>query len=183
MNRLQRSIRIQLVAIALGIVAPSVGAQDSVRAGVRLDFQDADLRAVITAIAEAGGLNVTYGEWPSRRVTLHLPQPVSRAEMLPLLRSVAMANGLRVIADGKLLRIESAETRDASGAVRAAGREGVQLFVYRLKHARAVRLANTLQSLYGGRATDATPSGYGLSSRPLSEQLRAAAEPVPHKAV
>lgn len=178
MNRLQRSIRIVSIAIALTTIASSMRAQDSVRAGARINFQDADLRAVITAIAEAGGLNVTYGEWPSRRVTLHLPQPVSRADMLPLLRSVAMANGLRVVADGNLLRIESTDSRDASGAVRSAGREGVQLFVYRLKHARAVRLANTLQSLFGGRATDVALSGYGLSSRPLSEQLRATAIPM-----
>ncbi len=152
-------------------------AQDTTRTGpplARIDFQDADLRAVITAIAEAGGLNVTYGEFPSRRVTLHLPQGLSRGDMLPLLRSVASSNGMRVVADGNLLRVEMADARDpAAGgaAARAAAREGIQLFVYRLKHAKAARLAATLQSLYGGRAAD--PNAYGLSSRPLSDQLRA----------
>ena len=80
------------------LVVPNAIAQDTTRAvpiGTRIDFQDADIRAVITALAEAGGLNVTYGDMPSRRVTLHLPQGLSRAEILPLLRSVAASNGLR----------------------------------------------------------------------------------------
>jgi general secretion pathway protein D len=167
------NIQTARLLVALIVLAPRMHAQDTVRSGppgARIDFQDAELRAVITAIAEAGGLNVTYGEIPSRRVTLHLPQPVPRADMLALLRSVAMSNGLRVIADGSLLRIESADARDPNA--RSSSREGVQLFVYRLKHARAARLANTLQSLYGGRAMDATSGVSGLSSRPLSEQLR-----------
>ena len=159
-----------LLSVVLALTP--VQAQDSTRVvpGARIDFQDADLRAVITAIAEAGGLNVTYGDIPSRRVTLHLPQPVSRADMLPLLRSIAASNGLRVVADGSLLRVEAADARAASATAQGAPRESVQLFVYRLKHARAARLASTLQSLYGGRSAE--PNAFGLSSRPLSEQLR-----------
>ena len=172
------ALALSALTIVCALAAPRVGAQDTVRSGppvARLDFQDADLRAVITAIAEAGGLNVTYGEMPNRRVTLHLPQGLSRADMLPLLKSVASSNGMRVVTDGSLIRIEAADARNASGAPPANGapREGVQLFVYRLKHARAARLATTLQSLYGGRAADPGAGGYGLSSRPLSEQLRA----------
>ena len=164
------------VAIMLVASAPErASAQDTTRAGpakTRIDFQDADLRAVITALAEAGGLNVTYGDMPSRRVTLRLPQGVARAEILPLLRSVAASNGLRVVADGTLLRIEPVDSRDlaANTSARASSREGTQLFVYRLKHARAPRLAATLQSIYGGRSADLGSSV--LSGRPLSEQLR-----------
>ena len=171
---------LKIAGLALALLASSHSrswAQDTTRAGppgTRIDFQDADLRAVITALAEAGGLNVTYGEMPSRRVTLHLPQGLTRADMLPLLRSVAASNGLRVVADGSLLRIEPVDSRDPTGAVaaRAASREGVQLFVYRLKHARASRLAATLQSIYGGRLADAGSASIGLTGRPLSEQLR-----------
>lgn len=171
---------LKVAGLALALLAsshPRALAQDTTRAGppgTRIDFQDADLRAVITALAEAGGLNVTYGEMPNRRVTLHLPQGLTRADMLPLLRSVAASNGLRVVADGRLLRIEPVDSRDPTGAAaaRAASREGVQLFVYRLKHARASRLAATLQSIYGGRLADAGLASIGLSGRPLSEQLR-----------
>lgn len=153
--------------------------QDTARAGAaRIDFQDADLRAVITAIAEAGALNVTYGEIPNRRVTLHLRQSVSRADMLPLLRSVAASNGLRVVEDGSLLRVEAIDARP--GAVSGTGvqQAGVRLFVYRLRHARAARLAATLQTIYGNRVNgaDAASSG-GMSGRTLSEQLRGTTVP------
>ena len=71
-----RWYRLSLALAAAGaFAAPGARAQDTTRVGpplARIDFQDADLRAVITAIAEVGGLNVTYGEMPSRRVTLHL---------------------------------------------------------------------------------------------------------------
>src|SRR5205085_4798731 len=99
------ALSLVLASAALGVQA---SAQDTTRipGGTRIDFQDAELRAVITAIAEAGGLNVTYGEIPSRRITLHLPQSLSRADMLPLLKSIASSNGLRVVADGNVLRIE-----------------------------------------------------------------------------
>ena len=177
-GRTGRLLSFASLAFVLIASAPQrASAQDTTRAGppkTRIDFQDADLRAVITALAEAGGLNVTYGEIPSRRVTLHLPQGVSRADIPPLLRSVAASNGLRVVADGNLLRVEPVESRDpaANAGARSASKEGTQLFVYRLKHARAPRLAATLQSIYGGRNADAQGNNYGLSGRPLSEQLR-----------
>jgi type II secretory pathway component GspD/PulD (secretin) len=180
---LSRSILTIMSPTAIALAAWLVGssatvhslrAQDTTKAAsTRIDFQDADLRAVITALAEAGGLNVTYGEILNRRVTLHLPQGLSKADMLPLLRSVASSNGLRVVADGSLLRVESVDTREAASATTRATKEGVQLFVYRLKHARAPRLASTLQSIYGGRsAAESQGNSFGLSGRPLSEQLR-----------
>ena len=163
---------------ALFVLGSKVSAQDTTRARpvARIDFQDVELRAVITAIAEAGGLSVTYGDIPSKRVTLHMQQAVSRAEMLPLLRSVATANGLRVIADGNLYRVEAAEV-PAPTVVRGA-REASQLFVYRLKHVRATRLATTLQSLYGGKSGDANAQSAALLQRPLSEQLRSTQIPM-----
>ena len=172
-STLVRGLFIFMATAALGRAAL---AQDTTRAGgARIDFQDADLRAVITAIAEAGALNVTYGEMPSRRVTLHLRQNVSRADMLPLLRSVAASNGLRVVEDGTLLRVEAADARTAAGPTGGSGvqQAGVRLFVYRLRHARATRLAATLQTIYGNRvAVERSASNMGMTGRTLSEQLR-----------
>ena len=183
MNVNHRRRTLALVFFSCAALAPSgvARAQNASPGGppasaARIDFQDADLRAVITAIAEAGALNVTYGEMPSRRVTLHLRQNVSRADMLPLLRSVAASNGLRVVEDGTLLRVEAVDARTlapsgASGI--GVQQEGVRLFVYRLRHARATRLAGTLQTIYGNRVAleGGAPLG-GITSRTLSEQLR-----------
>ncbi|MEP6999050.1 MAG: secretin N-terminal domain-containing protein [bacterium] len=174
------TFRVALVAGLAFVSARSpASAQDTTRAGAatsRFDFQDADLRTVITAIAEAGGLNVTYGDLPSRRVTLHSPQPVPRSEMFAVLRSVAASNGLRLAIEGTLIRVEAADA-PATTAQSGRAREASQLFVYRLKHARAPRLASTLQALYGARAGDLSSSS-GLSDRQLTEQLRSTRVPM-----
>lgn len=164
--------RLACVFAILAFATLPANAQDTSRAVTRIDFQDADLRAVIAAIAEAGGLDVTYGDIPNRKVTLHLRQTVARSDMPALLRSIAASNGLRVVADGTLLRIETADPRETSKAGSPTAREGVQLFVYRLKHARAPRLATTLQSIYGGRSNDTPNGSFGLSGRSLTDQLR-----------
>jgi general secretion pathway protein D len=167
------------VSLAALLLAAPVTAQDtaSVRVtpqGVLVDFQDADLRAVITALAEAGNLNVTYGDVPQRRITLRLRQAVARNEILPLLRSLAQSNGLRIIEEAGILRFESAETGSLvpqpSGPANPQQAVSRRLFVYRLKHARAVRLAQTLQAVFG---SGVVPQGSNeMRTRPLSEYLR-----------
>lgn len=143
--------------------------------GILVDFQDADLRLVVSALAEAGGLNVVFGDLPARRITLQMRQPVQRDAILPLLRNLAQSNGLRVTEDGTFLRIEGDTSPYAAGPTgTAAGSPGGQdqrLFVYRLKHARATKLAGTLQALYGGR--NPTPgAGGGIRETSLSQGLR-----------
>jgi len=144
--------------------------------GIMLDFQDTELRLVLTALAEAGGLNLVSGELPSRRVTLRTNQPVKQEDMLALLKSLAASNGLRATQDGPFLRIESiAAIPGREGAPRAAGDTIApaerRLFVYRLKHARAARLAGTLSAIFGGRSAAGDVSR--LSEPSLSEGLRA----------
>lgn len=168
--------RIAVVCVAL--LAWPLSAQQPVRmtdAGVTLDFQDAELRVVLAALAEAGKLNVTFGEMPDRRVTLRLRDPVPPADILTLLRSFAQANGLRVEGEGRLLRIVVADRGRAEGALMAAdsttGEGGdVRLFVHRLKHVRAAKLAATLQAIFGVQR--AAPAAPGLSTQSLSERLQ-----------
>ncbi len=177
MRRLFRA-SIALVALLLGITGRAVAQQEPVRVteeGILVDFQDADLRLVITALAEAGNLNVIYGDLPPRRITLRLRQPVPTQNLLALLRSIAQSNGLTLVEEGNLIRIEGVDPRDVALRGAAAGRAAEQeqqpeprLFVLRLKHARANRLAGTLQAIFGGR----TP-GLETTRRPaLSERLR-----------
>lgn len=139
--------------------------------GVLVDFQDADLRLVITALAEAGGLNVIYGELPARRVTLRMRQPVPREGLLPLLRSLAQSNGLTVIEEGPFIRLESTGPVTAAARDTAEQGEDIRLYVHRLRHVRAGQLAGTLQSLFGGASGNGSRE---RASRPvsLSESLR-----------
>ncbi len=138
--------------------------------GVLVDFQDADLRTVITALAEAGGLNVVYGELPARRVTLRMRQPVPREDLLALLRSLAQSNGLTVSEDDTFIRLEAAGAAPATGASDTTKEEAVRLYVHKLRHVRAPRLASTLQALFtGGGRPGLRPVESGPAS--LSESL------------
>jgi general secretion pathway protein D len=119
-------------------------------AGILIDFQDVDLRTVITALAEVGGLNVSYGDIPSRRTTLRLHQPIAKGDVLPLLKSVAATNGLQVIQEERILRLQTDDQRNQlSAAAKALPMPESRLFVYRLRHARAPKLASTLQAIFG----------------------------------
>jgi general secretion pathway protein D len=173
-----RNVVTSCVAATLLFGAAPAGAQDTsavraTRAGILVDFQDVDLRAVITALAEAGTLNVSYGDIPARRVTLRLHEPISKADVLPLLKSLAQSNGLQVIQEERLIRLQADETRTPNAAAQAAQKEThnaeTRLFVYRLKHVRAAKLATTLQSIFGGATSSS--SAPTISSRTLSQQL------------
>jgi type II secretory pathway component GspD/PulD (secretin) len=149
---------------------------------MRLDFQDVDLRLVISALAEAGNLNVIYGELPQRSVTLRMSRPVAPDEVLGLLRSLAASNGLDVIEEGSLIRVvaDAAPAEEAEPEEEMQEEEPLRLYVHRLSHVRAPRLAATLQSIFGGGAPDvsARPRLQSLSER-LREQQIPPADPDP----
>jgi general secretion pathway protein D len=170
------------IALAMAIetvgLAPALGAQDTTAVrvtdrGVLVDFQDADLRFVISALAEAGGLNVSYADLPARRVTLRMRQPVARENVGALLKSLAESNGLLVHDEAGVIRVDvsDAPRRSATESQAKSGQTDPKLFVYRLRHAQAVRLASTLQAIFGSRQTGANAN---TAQRPtsLTQQLR-----------
>ena len=115
--------------------------------GFVLDFQEQELRVVLEAIAEAGGLNVTFANLPPTKVTLRMGQSVSKAEALDILRGVVEINGLKMTEGPSLIRIEG--TRAATPQQQqqqAVAQAQLKLFTYRLKHASAVTLAPVLMS-------------------------------------
>ncbi|HEX6616908.1 MAG TPA: secretin N-terminal domain-containing protein [Gemmatimonadales bacterium] len=169
-----------LILACLLITAPvraEAQEPDAVRVteeGVLVDFQDADLRLVMTALAEAGGLNLIYSDLPQRRVTLRMKQPVPKENLLPLLRSIAQSNGLRLTEDGGFLRLDASGTPDTAKArdtIATTAQEEPRLFVYHLRHVRAAKLGSTLQALFGG-AGGAPQERPGIREAPLSESLR-----------
>lgn len=146
---------------------------------VEFDFQEVELRVVLSALAEAAGLNVVYSNIPNRPVTLRTSRPVPVTEVRTYLESVARANGLAMVQEGGLVRIlgtgDSTRVEQAGGAVPAGARQSqdqLRLFVYPLRHAQAEALAQTLSSIFGlgngggSAAADQTPGGS------LSDELR-----------
>ena len=135
--------------------------------GIVVDLQDVDIRIAITALAEAAGLNVTFNELPARRVTLRLRQPVPPDSVRGLLKSIAASQGIQVIEQGMLMRFEAPRPAEPD-ATATRGAQQPRLYVYRLKHANALRLAGTLQGIFGG----SLPESQGTERVPLSERLR-----------
>lgn len=168
-----------LLLVALFVAArPALTAQEpqavkTTSQGLLFDFQDADLRLVLSALGEAGHLNLLYSDLPSRHVTLRTNQAVPPEQIPALLKSLAASNGLKVTEDGSFIRIEDAGPKELHPASKdsGAGRE-LRLFVYRLKHARAVRLAATLQSIFGGGTGREGGQAFSNGPATLSENLR-----------
>jgi len=159
-------------AVLIGLLSLAAPAQGQ---GLVFDFQDADLRLVLSALAEAGHLNLVYSELPARHVTLRTNQAVPLEQILPLLKSLAASNGLKVIEDGAFIRIEDMGLggREERTAKDTTAEPEVRLFVYRLKHARAAKLASTLQVIFGGqgRQAEATARAPTLSQQLQQQQV------------
>lgn len=148
----------------------------SSESGIELDFQDAELRAVVSALAELAGLNVLYGNLPDTRVTLRTNAPVTTAEIRAFLEGVAESNNLTLVEEGGFVRISAPDPR-ARPEPATSEQEGPgttpRLFVYRLKHAQAGQIAGTLSAIFGtGPAQGNAPATPGLSRSGLSSDLR-----------
>jgi general secretion pathway protein D len=135
--------------------------------GFVVNFDDQPLRVVFSALAEASGLNIVQTNIPLRNTTLHMGTPVTREQMLDVIKGLAESNGITVVEGPSLVRLEGPAPVTTSAAQRAqqqAAAEAAQqqLYIYRLKHASAVQLAPVLQGLFAG-----------LTRQPTAAQLAA----------
>jgi general secretion pathway protein D len=174
------------LAFALVAVAPRVlWAQDSaaVRArgdNVALRFVDTDLRTVVAALARYLPKPVIVANVPPLRVTLETPGPVPPATVATLLKAVAESHGLEFHDEAALYRIVPKPQAPPTPMVPPPGSPGspqgaIQLFVVRLKHARAADVAATVNQLFGGGGEFSGRSGFGNGT--LSDELRRNAVP------
>ena len=166
-------------AASASLVAPrGLVAQDtaSVRTSgdsISLRFVDADLRAVVQAVGRYLDRPVLFAGLPGTRVTLETPRPITRDQLLPLLRGLLEAQNLEVVRDSAYYRIRAREPLPqpmpqpvpVPGAAQAAA---MQLTVVRLRHARAADVAATLSALFGAGGGDLGGGRPGT----LSDELR-----------
>jgi general secretion pathway protein D len=156
--------------------------QDTVRVtsgdSVVVQFVNADLRAVVQALGRYLDRPLLVGNVPGVQVTFESPTPVPRAAIPGLLRGLAEAHGLELLADSAFYRIAPA----SESVRRSAGPPGMEgqgaagppeLFTLRLKHARASDVAGTVGALFG---IGVAGVGRTLSNGALSDELRRSAE-------
>ena len=172
-----------LILTLLCAMAGHLSAQDTT--GVRLAhdsiavrFVETDIRAVIQAVGRYLSKPVVVGPIQPVRVTLETPGPVDRATLLSLLRGLVQSQNLDFVEDSSFYRISPKTADRPSGRPAASNDSGpVQLFVIRLRHARASDVAATVNQLFGGSGLFSGHSG--LSAGTLSDELRRNAVPPP----
>jgi general secretion pathway protein D len=177
MKTMARVFHIVMVLAVSAQVAYAQRADSTIRArndSVMIRMVDVDIRALIQALAQYVGRPVLFGGLNGARVSLETPAPVPVSQVLPLLRGVLTSQNLELMEDSSFFRVRQREQPAAPavtptpGASQAAIRT-IELFVIRLKHAKALDVAATVNALYG-RA-----SALGeLGARPptLSDELR-----------
>ncbi|HET7463779.1 MAG TPA: secretin N-terminal domain-containing protein, partial [Longimicrobium sp.] len=154
-----------LLAALLGALAPAARAQGNAPvtqrgSDVMINFIDADLRGVIQTLSPYLDRPVLFSGVNPVRVTLQTPGPVPRAQVAGLLRATLTANNYELAEDGGTYVVrpraqqgppggfpqQPVQPQPVAGA-RAQG--GVQLFVIRLRHAKAADVAAVVNALYG----------------------------------
>jgi general secretion pathway protein D len=142
---------------------------------ITLRFIETDLRAVIDALGRYLPKPVLVGTIQPVRVSLETPVPVSRAALPGLLKGLVESQSLAFIEDSTFFRIvqKPPDVMASAAPSAAAARQdtaAVQLFVIRLRHARAGDVAATVNQLFGGGGEFSGSSG--LSGGTLSDELR-----------
>ena len=138
---------------------------------VNFDFEDADLRAVIQAVAEFTGKNFLVDPNVKGRVTVVAPAALTEEDAYRVFQSVLEVNGYVTIAADGVIKIVPADKGKLSGAfddARQPDGGDVITRVIRLEHVLTERLVPILRPLvapYGHLAGDAESGSLILTDR------------------
>ncbi len=116
-----------------------------------LNFNDVDIRALITAVAEMTGRNIIIDPQVAGRVTVVSTQPMRSDEVYEVFLSILRVHGFSAVADERVVRIVPDVNARQDGRVplddlRAGGEDPVTRII-RLEHVRAAEAAQLLRSL------------------------------------
>jgi len=151
---------------------------------VSIRLIDADIRAAVQALAPYLDRPVVFGAMSAAHVTLQTPAPVPRRDVVTLLKGVLESQNFELVADSGLYRVQqkaaprpvaASQTKQRGDTVQGP----VELYVIRVKHARAADVAATVNALFG-RASALGEVGDPPST--LSEQLQQTQLPPPTRA-
>lgn len=159
-----RTPRILLAALLCLSASPLRG-QEPVSAsaeGVNVNLVNVDLRSAVQMLAQYMDRPVYFGEVGEHRITFTSPRPVARGDIAGIIRNLSAQYGYTFTeVDGSyhLRRAEPAAPAappqtafpvpGPPGGASLATANGMELFVIRLRHARAADVAATVNLLYG----------------------------------
>jgi type II secretory pathway component GspD/PulD (secretin) len=126
--------------------------------GVNVNLVDVELRAAVQALSQYLDRPVLFGAIGNHRVTFTSPRPVPRGDIPGLLRMLLAGQGYAMAEAQGAYEITGGPSPDGprlphqppsapGGSLASAN--GMELFVVRLRHARASDVAATVNALYG----------------------------------
>lgn len=133
-----------VAAVAFALAVGTVSAQD--QEGHLLNFQDADIRSLITTVADITGRNIVIDPAVSGRVTVIGTRALDRDAVYEVFKSILSVHGYGTVEDGTLTRIVPAESARA-GAGEAGGASDFVTRLIGLEHVRAEDVLPMLRSL------------------------------------
>ena len=164
------------VLLGVFLLVRSASAQDTTAIrfsndSVSVRFIETDIRAVIQAIGRYLPKPVLLGPIQPVRVTLETPGMVDRATLRALLRGLLESQNLEFTEDSAFYRVGPKAPQEPRPGRASSDSGPMQLFVIRLRHARASDVAATVNQLFGGTGAFSGQGG-GLSTGTLSDELR-----------
>ena len=179
-----RRVTVLLATLLAGVSAAlgSVRAQDTAavrirRDSVRIRFVETELIAVINAMATLLDKPLIAVGIPSVRVSFETPVPIPRSDVRTLLKGLVGSHSLSWEEDSAFYRVtpQVQEQIPQPAPQSSPGQTQLELFVHRLRHAKAGDVAGTIGQLFGtGGGMMVRP---GLATGTLSDELRRAAVP------
>jgi general secretion pathway protein D len=147
---------------------PSISARSD---SVSVRLVDVELRTAVQALGRFLLRPLVIGNLPEGRVSLETPEPVPRTGVERLLRGILEAHNVELVIDStaSLYALRARNPHQGSDGVVPQGWSGradpgseVQLFVVRLRHARAADVAATVNALYGKASALGEPGAPGV---------------------
>ncbi len=139
---------IPFLAILAALSRPGLAQDDN---GHVLNFKDADIRSLITAVADMTGKNMIVDPQVSGRVTVISSQPLAADEVYEMFLSILRVHGYSAVADGNVVRILPDVNARQDGRVpvddmRGSGDEPVTRIIS-LEHVKASEISQLLRNL------------------------------------
>jgi general secretion pathway protein D len=147
---------------------PAANAGDS----VAVRFIDADLRVVLQALGRYLSKPLLMSGVPQERITLDYAAALPRSQLVEIIRGLIEPRGLELKEEASYFTVipRPAPVLAPPNSGSTGSQVAVQLFVIRLKHAKAPDVAATINLLFGGSG-EFSGAG-GLSTGTLSDELR-----------
>jgi len=146
--RLRAPAVLAMLLIALGVPASAAAQSDN---GHLLNFQDAEIRSLITTVADITGRNIVIDPAVTGRITVISSQPLETESVFGVFKSILAVHGYGVVEEGPVTRIVPDQAARLSAAADGDGQDFITRLIT-LEHVQAEQVVPMLRSLVADSA-------------------------------